>query len=142
MGTLAAKLNLAWNLLIYLLKRPFRGGRGGYRQFLDNYAPEKLLPLSSSDKNWLLKFSDCINCGFCDTACPALKQYPREIFPGPSYLLTTFSRSMPDFSYVDLDTSVCAGCDECARVCPNRVPVREALEFIEAKVRVLGGAGL
>lgn len=142
MNSLAAKLNLAWNMVIYLCKLPFRGSKTGSRQFLENYAPDRLLPLSSTDKTWLLKFSACFNCGFCDTACPALKSHSRDSFPGPSYLLTTFSRSMPDFPFVDVDASVCEGCDECARVCPNQVPVREALEYIEAKQRALGGAGL
>lgn len=140
MAFFAAKLNLAWNLLLYFLKWPFVRGRGGYRQFLANYAGENLLPMSTADKTWLLRFSGCFNCGYCDTACTALQKFPREVFPGPSALLTTFSRSMPDFSFVGLDFSICEGCIECQRVCPNQVPVKEALEFIEAYTLRAGGS--
>ncbi len=140
MTALLAKLNLAWNLVIYLLKWPFKRG-GGYRQFLEQYLPDRLLPLSSSDKTWLIRFSQCLNCGLCDAACPALRTSAREVFPGPSYLLTTFSRSIPDFPAVRLDSHICEGCDACQRICPNHVPVKEALEFIEAKARELRVAG-
>lgn len=104
-------------------------------QFLENYRGDRLFPLTSSDKDWLLEFSKCFNCGLCDAACPALEQYPREKFPGPSYLVTTFTRTATDFWAVDLDFSMCQACSRCQQVCPNQVPVKEALEFIEAKAR-------
>lgn len=131
MRSLLAKLNLAWALVIHFLKRPFADN--GYEAFLDYYKPDRLIPLSQVDKTCLLKFSQCLNCGLCDAVCPALEQKPREIFPGPSYLVTTLTRATPDFWAADLDLSLCESCRRCESACPNRVPVKEALEFIEAK---------
>src|SRR5436190_6849386 len=111
MERLVAKLNLAWNLLLYLLKRPFIWKRRGYPQFVKNYRPDRLIPLSQTDKDWMLRFSQCFNCGLCDTVCPALWKLPREKFPGPSLIVTTLARSTPDFWAVDLDFSLCEGCD-------------------------------
>ncbi|MFO1463200.1 MAG: 4Fe-4S binding protein [bacterium] len=126
-----AKLNLAWSLLLHFLQKPFR--QTGYPAFREHYRADRLVPLSSLDKDWLERFSRCLNCGLCDAACPALGTLPREVFPGPSYLVTTLTRATPDFWAAGVDTSLCEGCRHCASVCPNRVPVKEALEFLEAK---------
>jgi succinate dehydrogenase/fumarate reductase-like Fe-S protein len=132
MGAIWAKINLAFTFLKHLIRRPFH--KTGYRQFMENYRADRLLPLSTVDKDWLLRFSRCFNCGLCDSACPALLTVPREEFPGPSYLVTTLARSTPDFWAARLDFSLCEGCRRCEEICPNQVPVKEALEFIEAKM--------
>ena len=126
-----AKLNLAWALLLHFLKKPFR--TLGYAAFLNNFRADRLIPISQVDKSWLFKFSKCLNCGLCDVVCPALQQLPPGAFPGPSYLVTTLTRSTTDFWAVSIDLSLCGGCQHCQSVCPNLVPVKEALEFIEAK---------
>ena len=131
MRSLLAKLNLAWALVLHFLRRPFH--LSGYQAFLDNYRADRLVPLSQVDKTWLLKFSQCLNCGLCDAVCPALGVLPRGDFPGPSYLVTTLTRATSDFWAAGVDLSMCEGCRRCETVCPNRVPVKEALEFIEAK---------
>lgn len=131
MRSLLAKLNLAWALVLHFLRRPFQDN--GYRAFLDHYRADRLVPLSHVDKTWLLRFSQCLNCGLCDAACPALDTLPRESFPGPSALVTTLTRATGDFWAAGVDLSLCEGCRNCESVCPNRVPVKEALEFIEAK---------
>jgi len=136
MDGLAAKLNLAWNLLIYLVKRPFRGHQE-YRKFVTQYAPDRLLPLTSSDKNWLGRFSECINCGLCDAACKHFGPASRDRIPGPSYWVTSFARALPDFPAIPIDDEFCESCGDCERICPNHVPIREAIEFIEAKRREL-----
>ncbi len=130
---LLAKLNLFWNLIVHLIKKPFLRRRSGYRQFLENYRSDRLIPLTSTDRDWILKFSRCLNCGLCDAVCPALLTLPREKFPGPSYIVTPLARATPDFWAVDIELAMCQGCELCQQVCPNQVPVKEALEFIEVK---------
>lgn len=134
MAWFQAQLVFFYFTLLHFLKRPFRRIRGGDKEFLSYYGPEALWPLSSADKDWMRRFSLCLNCSYCDSACPALRTHSREQFPGPSYLVTTLSRSPPEFWAVKLDFSLCEACSQCEKACPNRVPVREALEFIEAKV--------
>lgn len=121
------------HLILHFLKKPFQREHRGADAFLRRYRSEGLIPLSTVDKNWLNRFSQCFNCGYCDSACPPLYQWPREVFPGPSFLVTTYARATPDFSWVNLDFSFCEGCRHCEAACPNGVPVKEALEFIEAK---------
>ncbi len=131
MRSIFAKLNLAWALLLHFLRKPFH--KIGYAAFRENYRADRLVPMSTVDKDWLHRFSQCLNCGLCDAICPALGTLPRETFPGPSYLVTTLTRSSPDFWAAGVDTSLCEGCRHCESVCPNLVPVKEALEFLEAK---------
>ncbi|HCU25020.1 MAG TPA: hypothetical protein DF383_08385 [Deltaproteobacteria bacterium] len=132
MKSLFAKLNLAWALFLHFLRKLWRR-RAGYRAFLENYREDRLVPLSRTDKDWLLRFSRCFNCGICDTVCPALEQLPQSLFPGPSYLVTTLTRATPDFWAAGIDFSLCEDCRLCEKVCPNQVPVKEALDFIQAK---------
>lgn len=132
MKSLFAKLNLAWALLLHFLRKLQRKTRG-YEAFIENYREDRLVPLSEVDKDWLLRFSRCFNCGICDTVCPALDRLPSEVFPGPSYLVTTLTRATPDFWAAGVNLSMCEGCQLCEQVCPNQVPVKAALEFIEAK---------
>jgi succinate dehydrogenase/fumarate reductase-like Fe-S protein len=133
MAWIYAQLVFLCYVLLHFIKRPFRRLAGGHRQFLAQYAPEGLEPLTSSDKNLLARFSQCINCGYCDSACPALGAMSRAQFPGPSYLVTTLTRATPDFWAAGVDFSLCPQCDRCERACPNQIPVKEALDFIEVK---------
>lgn len=136
-ANLLAKLNLAWNLFIHLIKWPFTPSGQGYRQFMQNYSPEGLLPLTREDKDRLASYSRCFNCGLCDAKCPALLRVPREKFPGPAYLVTTLTRTFPNFDASDLDFSLCESCSECERVCPNQVPIKDAFDFLKTKSQQL-----
>lgn len=133
MKSLIAKLHFLWCFILHFLWKIFRRKKDGAQEFLDHYREDRLAPLSKVDKDWLFQFSKCLNCSLCDQACPALLTLPRDKFPGPSYLLTTYTRATPDFWAVDLDFSLCRSCEDCQKICPNQVPVKEALEFIEAK---------
>jgi len=135
MASLYAKLMILVFTIVHFIKRPFRKKRDGAEEFLEKYREDRLGPLSSVDKDGLFRFSQCLNCGLCDAVCPALTQFTRDQFPGPSYLVTTLTRATPDFWTVDLDFSLCQSCDKCMSVCPNQVPVKEALEFIETKLQ-------
>jgi len=126
--------NLAWCFVLHILQKPFTRHRRGLKPFLDHYQKDGILPLTLSDKHLLLRLSNCINCGYCDTACPALLKIPREKFPGPRFVASTFSRSFHDLPFSDLDLSLCAECSECEKVCPTSVPIKEGIEFIQQKI--------
>jgi succinate dehydrogenase/fumarate reductase-like Fe-S protein len=136
MVSIYAKLVFVFMVFLHFLKFPFRWRRRGLKKFWENYRGDRLFPLTSEDRDWLFRFSKCINCGLCDSNCTALGKVPREKFPGPSYLLTTYTRATPDFWAADLDFALCQSCDNCRDICPNLVPVKEALEFIEAKTQI------
>ena len=74
LSSITAKLILAFWTLVHFIKLPFRRKQHGVQGFLQYYGTEGLLPLTTEDKDLLLKFSGCIHCGYCDTACPELWQ--------------------------------------------------------------------
>lgn len=129
-----ALLNLAFCLCLHFIRKLKFWGKPGLDQFNDNYRQDGLLPLSAQDQKTLFSFSACINCHLCDSACPALFKMPRERFPGPSYVLTTYSRSFRDIWASSLDLSLCQDCSACVQVCPNDIDVKGAIGFIQRKV--------
>lgn len=134
MRSLLAKLGLAWAFLIHVLKRAFFWKKGGYQQFIKNYHQDGSYKLTTIDKDYLEKFARCFNCGLCDCVCPALETLPWNKFPGPSALMVAFIRSSTGLWDSKLDMSLCRGCQVCGQICPNQVPIHDALDFIEAKV--------
>src|ERR671931_1871959 len=70
--------------------------RTGKQKFLDNYAPEGLLPTSAEDREVLQASSRCIHCGLCDAYDAALSSLPRTLYDGASVLPVAWSRATPD----------------------------------------------
>jgi succinate dehydrogenase/fumarate reductase-like Fe-S protein len=138
MKSILAKINLAFHLLIHFLKKLFPKRKKGIWQFVDNYRKDRLIPLTSSDKDWMDRFSRCMNCGLCDAVCPALQNFPRHLFPGPSYIVTTLVRSPPTYRFSGIDLSWCEGCHQCEKICPNLVPIKKGIEFIQQKMEEEG----
>lgn len=133
MKKILAIANLGLHFIWHFLKKPFVR-KNGLDTFFKNYSQDRILPLSKADKNSLIKYSECINCKLCDVACPSLFKLPRERFPGPSYIVNTYARSVPDFWAIQLDLSLCSECNECEKICPNEIPVTEAILFIQEKI--------
>ncbi|MGB0693371.1 MAG: electron transport complex subunit RsxB [Pseudomonadales bacterium] len=65
---------------------------------------------------------NCINCGFCETACPRDLQ--------PQQLFHERERSA---ALEQLDLSACIECYKCDRVCPSELPL--TLTFKAARIR-------
>ena len=126
--------NLGVYFILHLLKMPFAKKQGGMKDFLSHYKKDGIVPLTTPDKKLLHRLSGCINCGFCDMVCPALLRLPRERFPGPSFVATTFSRSFSHLKFAQLDLTICSECGECERACPNAVPIKEGVLFIKEKI--------
>ncbi len=131
---LPALLNLALHFFWHVLRKVFFWKKTGKKQFEKNYRNDALLPLNSQDQARLFSFSACINCALCDAACPALLTLPRERFPGPSFVLTTYSRSFADLWATSLDLSLCQDCGKCVKMCPNLIDVKGAIQFVQTKI--------
>lgn len=134
LSSVTAKLILGFWTVVHFIKLPFRRKRHGIREFLQYYGTEGLQPLSSLDKDLLLQFSECIQCGYCDTACPELWQsadlVARARFPGPSRVLISWSRLPAEVLHLDWDFAFCTSCAKCAQACPNHVPVQRAWQWL------------
>lgn len=129
-----ALLNLTFQFIVHCLKKIFIWKRSGLKDFENNYRADGLLPLQLKDQEKLFSFSACLNCRLCDATCPALFKMSRERFPGPSYLLTTYSRSFSDLWATRLDLTLCQDCNECVKMCPNQIDVKGAVKFIQTKI--------
>ncbi len=129
-----ALLNLAYQFVLHCLGKLCFWRKKGIEQFRNNYRLDSFLPLTLAETQNLFSFSACLNCRLCDSACPALFKISRDRFPGPSFLLTTSSRSFRDLWASSLDLSLCSDCEECVKVCPNKIDVKEAVRFIHKKV--------
>lgn len=116
------------------------GRAPGLRVFEENYANDRLLPMSTDEREILPSFSRCIACGMCDAAFTGYARVTRSEFRGPSDLPLSYSRNPPDFDglrkYVrnlkegDLEAL--------ERVCPAKVPFRRLVVFVESQAQRLG----
>jgi succinate dehydrogenase/fumarate reductase-like Fe-S protein len=110
--------------------------RTGKQRFLDNYAPEGLVPTSAQDREVLKAASRCIHCGLCDAYDPTLSSLPRAVYDGASVMPISWSRATPEIprarsALPSISTDVLARAEA---VCPTRVPLRRIAEYLKAKL--------
>jgi ferredoxin len=125
-GRSLAWLNLAYrfgrHVLVNMPSRVVRGS-ADMQRFLDAVTPEGYTPLSADDRELMPAIMNCINCGLCSLACPALRAEPASAWEEPWTFVTGPSRSIDRAHLVLADSTSCAGCDACAAVCPTGVPI-------------------
>lgn len=146
---LKGDLYMAYRAVIaHPLRALFRGDeRSGKQRFLDNYAPEGLVPTSAEDRQILQAASRCIHCGLCDAYDPSLSKLPRTAYDGPSAMPISWSRATPDLPHareglLGIAPELLARAEA---ICPTRVPLRRIAEYLHRKLseldRVMPGGG-
>ena len=134
MSRIISFLNLAYRFNVHMLKKPVSSARGAARErFLQNYADDRLAPLSPQQRQALSRFSRCVCCGLCDTVCQNLPTSRRHLFNGPSDLAGCHTRSLPDYHLLgpSLDNwHTCDRCTHCEDVCPSGVPLRDLARLV------------
>ena len=113
--------------------------RTGKQKFLDNYAPEGLLPTTALDREVLQAASRCIHCGLCDAYDGALSSLPRTLYDGASVLPVAWSRATPDIPATRAAVARLAP-EQLARaeaVCPTRVPLGAIAAYLQRKLSEL-----
>ena len=88
MKRLIALFFLAWRAVVLHPLRALLAGPRGKERFLQNYAPEGLVPYSADERARLPRFSGCIQCGLCDAVCPLMPQLAPAQWRGPSLSAT------------------------------------------------------
>lgn len=113
-----------------------RDERTGKQKFLDNYAPEGLLPTSAEDRETLQAASRCIHCGLCDAYDAALAALPRTLYDGASVLPVAWSRATPDLpaARAALERILPEQLARAEAVCPTRVPLRRIVAYLHRKL--------
>jgi succinate dehydrogenase/fumarate reductase-like Fe-S protein len=110
--------------------------RSGKQRFLDNYAPEGLVPMSAGDRQLLYQASRCIHCGLCEGFDDALSVLPRTTYDGSSLLAICYSRATPDLprARAALEGLSEAQLVRSEAVCPTRVPLRSLLGYLRRQL--------
>jgi len=126
---LYAKGNLAFALLIHLLyKRWFR--KRGLEDFIKNYVDDRLFAISEASRKTFFSQSNCVQCGFCVTACEVSDPLFYREFMSPSQIAFSYTRSLPEiFTNKDF-LSYCRTCRACEEVCPTGVPLDRMITFV------------
>ncbi|HEX6133373.1 MAG TPA: 4Fe-4S dicluster domain-containing protein [Longimicrobiales bacterium] len=126
LGRALAWINLAWNFGRHVTVRlPVRllGRDDGAQRFRDAVLPEGYVPLTPEERAAMPATMQCIHCGLCSLACPELHAAPASAWAEPWTFVGGPSRSIDRARVVVADMTPCAGCEECARVCPTGVPI-------------------
>ncbi len=132
-----ARVHAAWLLALSLLRtivrRVFRPNSHGLALFHSNYAQDRLLPLTTADRDVLPAFSGCVACGLCDVGQATSIAASQGRYRGMMAFVLSASRSMPDFDaaldalrHVDV-----AKLESLERVCPSHVPLRSLAAFVQ-----------
>jgi hypothetical protein len=133
-GRLFALLLLAWSLVRSLLA-PLLGTRRGLADFRRSYAPDRLPPLTPSEREALPSFSGCIACGLCDVGEGARMARSGGRYAGVMDLMLASSRSIPDYdaAVASFDAVGDDRLAELEMICPARVPMRKIAAFVRTK---------
>ena len=108
--------------LVRAAVRPLRRRRGVAR-VLRQVAPEGYLPLSPTERERYPAFMQCIACGLCSLACPALRAAPATAWAEAWTFVGGASRMLDRGALAATALEPCARCDACAAACPTGVPI-------------------
>lgn len=126
--------NLAYRFAIHVLwHMPARaiGDRSDYRRFLSTVRAEGYVPLDADERARFPEFMQCIHCGLCTLACPALRSAPHASWAEPWTFVGGTSRSLERSRLVAASLEPCTRCGECEAVCPTGIPISLMAAAIE-----------
>jgi formate hydrogenlyase subunit 6/NADH:ubiquinone oxidoreductase subunit I len=136
-GRTAAWLNLAYRFarhVAVVMPRRALTADGGLQRFRDAVEAEGYLPLDAGGRALLPAAMNCIGCGLCSLACPAMRDAAAGRPPGawdePWTFVAGPSRSIDRAGLVAAGLTPCAACDVCAAVCPTGVPIPQLAALV------------
>lgn len=133
-----ALIFLGWSLVVTLLSRLFGSKKSlGIAQFEQNYAQDRLPPVTPEEREAISGFGGCIACSICDRGEINRIAASRGEYLGVMHLMLGASRSMPDFgaaalSFGHVSDEVLAAKE---RECPTAVPMRAIAKFVREKAQ-------
>jgi len=136
---LKAILLLAWALTRTLFRLLFGRSVDGMARFRDNYAADRLPPVSAEERQELGEFGRCVACGLCDRGEASRIARSGGAYRGVMPLMLSASRSMPDFLAASLAFAHVPDevLEQKEAICPTGVPMRKIARFVTSKAREL-----
>lgn len=131
---LYAILLLAWSLVRSLVSNAI-GTKPRYKQFLENYQDDRLVAISSAEREEMSTFAGCIACGQCNAYDAEAIAASKGQFAGTMEIVLASSRSIPEFDLV-LRSLAFTNEERLARaerLCPAHIPIRRIVRFIRTK---------
>lgn len=119
---------LGFHITLHFFKKIFKIKQRHKSDFIRAYKADRIFAISPKYRSEMPDYSKCYQCKLCDTFCPELASNPELL--APSFIVGSFSRSLPDFYYFQTDYQ-CNDCQKCEENCPQNVPVREIIEFMK-----------
>jgi succinate dehydrogenase/fumarate reductase-like Fe-S protein len=128
-----AWMNLAYRFGVHVVWRlPARaiGQRPDYERFRETMRKEGYSPLASTERAHFPEFMQCIHCGLCTLACPALRNAPQSAWQEAWTFVGGTSRSL-ERSRLAAAAIPCSKCGECEAACPTGVPISMMAALVE-----------
>lgn len=131
-------LRLGWYFARRLLARVLLPQRGLLR-FRQSYEREGLFSLEREEQEAIAAMSRCIGCGVCDAHFGAYERIARTALRGPSDLVISQSRSLPDWDALALPLAQLERGDlvTIERLCPARIPLARIAEVAKKRAAAL-----
>ncbi len=119
-----------WLLAFHFWKHVFKKvtfmyDRGGEKRFVENYEPDRILPLPEDARAKLPQWQGCTACGICDAVYPADTSLMGLVVSGIRDFSAQPALSAEAAKFNDEDKLIAA-----ERACPNAVPIREVVAHI------------
>ncbi|MGH8436670.1 MAG: 4Fe-4S dicluster domain-containing protein [Pseudomonas sp.] len=129
-----AWINLAYRFALHVTWRMPRrafGLHADYDRFRSTVSSEGYLPLSGTERERFPEFMQCIHCGLCTLACPALRAAPASAWQEAWTFVGGTSRSLERSTLAAAPPAPCRKCGECEAACPTGVPISLLAATIE-----------
>jgi hypothetical protein len=135
-------VRLGWYFVRRLLARALWRQRGLLR-FRRSYEREGLFSLDREEQEAIACMSRCIACGVCDAHFGAYESISRTALRGPSDLVLSQSRSLPDWAAlaVPLAQLERGDLDTIERLCPARIPLARVARVAKKRALALAAQG-
>ena len=129
---------LAWSLVRTLFRRLVLPS-DGLARFEQNYADDRLVPLTVAERELLPALAPCMACGRCDANLGARIADSHGEFRGMMAFVLSASRSMPDFDAASHAIVGFSDADlEALRTrCPADIPFSDLAGFVRRKAQLM-----
>lgn len=139
--SLVSLVRLGWYFARRLLARLVFPQRGLLR-FQASYARDGLFALDSEEQRAIASMSRCIACGICDAHFGSYDAVSRIALRGPSDLVLSQSRSLPDWDALALPLAQLerGELETIERLCPVQIPIAQIAAVAKKRALALQSA--